>query len=169
MLGRAAGPPWRAAALTDGRTRSMMSGRVHLALLAHGSRNPRWPDGLRPMVDALQAELGGDAVALCFLELIAPSLPELAARVAADGFEEMRVLPLFWSGQGHVLRDVPVLVEQAVAAAPGLRISLLPAVGEQPLVQAAIAELARAGLRANADVEVAEAAEAAEPVAEAQR
>lgn len=125
-----------------------MSRNVHLALLAHGSRNPRWADGLQPMVAALEAELGEGAVALCFLELLPPSLPELARDVAARGFDELRILPLFWSGQGHVLRDVPALVEQALQAAPGLRISLLPAVGEQPLVQAAIAELARVGLRA---------------------
>ncbi len=129
---------------------SVQTPSVHLALLAHGSRNPRWADGLRPMVAALEVELGAGTVALCFLELLSPSLPELAAEVADRGFDELRILPLFWSGQGHVLRDVPELIAQAQAVAPWLRISLLPAVGEQPLVQAAIAELARAGARVNA-------------------
>lgn len=129
-----------------------MSRNVHLALLAHGSRNPRWADGLQPMVAALEVELGAGAVSLCFLELLAPSLPEVARDVAGLGFSELRILPLFWSGQGHVMRDVPELIALARAEAPQLLISLLPAVGEQPLVQAAIAELARAGLRGESGV-----------------
>lgn len=120
---------------------------IRLLLFAHGSRNPRWADGLAPMLDALAADLGEAAVRLCFLELIAPSLPEAVAEAAADGIEEVRVLPLFWSGRGHVLRDLPAIVAATQAAHPGVRIVVLPAAGEQPGVQRALADLARSGMR----------------------
>ncbi|MEY3012325.1 MAG: hypothetical protein RIT45_1060 [Pseudomonadota bacterium] len=119
---------------------------IRLALFAHGSPNPRWADGLAPLVDALQAELGAGAVRLCFLEHLAPSLLDVVAEAATDGIDEVRILPLFWSGRGHVLRDLPERVAAAAEAHPSVRVRVLPAAGEQPGVHHALADLARAGL-----------------------
>ncbi len=122
---------------------------AHLTLLAHGSRNPRWPDGLAPLLTSLRAELGDAAVSLCFLELLTPSLADVAAAAAAAGARELAVLPMFWSDEGHVLRDLPAIAASITVAFPTLRLRILPAVGVQPAVHAAIATLARAAAAAS--------------------
>jgi sirohydrochlorin cobaltochelatase len=113
--------------------------RDRLILFAHGSRREAW----RAPLEALAARLGErvgrpDAVALAYLELCPPSLGEAAAAAVADGVERLRVLPLFMSGGGHVARDLPPLVDAARADCPGLRIEVLPALGEHPLVLEAL-------------------------------
>lgn len=114
-----------------------MSERKRLILLAHGSRRPAW----REPFDRLARRLGPD-VALAFLEGCPPTLPEAVAQAAADGVEQVSVLPVFWSGGGHVARDVPALVEAARGLGP--IVEVLPAVGEHPEVIAALARIAAA-------------------------
>lgn len=129
--------------------------RRRLALLAHGSRSPAWAEGFGPLVAAVQAAQGSDAVALCFLEGFSPDLVAIADQAGRDGIAELRILPLFWSSGGHVMRDVPALVARAAEAAsnaaqaaghPAPLLTLLPTVGEQPGVHSAVAALIAAGL-----------------------
>lgn len=136
-----------------------------LALLAHGSRSPAWAEGFAPLVAAVEAVHGPGAVSLCFLEGFDPDLVAIAAEAARDGVEELRILPLFWSGGGHVMRDVPAMVERAAAAAaeaaqvagrPAPVLTLLPTVGEQPGVHAAVAALVAAGLQSLGSADMAE-------------
>lgn len=117
-----------------------MQKHKRLILLAHGSRRPAW----RVPFDALAARLG-DGVALAFLEGCAPSLAETVAQAAADGVTQVAVLPVFWSSGGHVARDVPALVE--AAEGQGVTIEVLPAVGEHPLIIAALEQIAAAHTR----------------------
>ncbi|MCB9536154.1 MAG: CbiX/SirB N-terminal domain-containing protein [Myxococcales bacterium] len=117
--------------------------RDRLVLFAHGSRRGAWRAPLEALAARLGERLGRpEAVALAYLELCPPSLGEAAAAALADGVERLRVLPLFMSGGGHVAHDLPPLVEAARAACPGLRIEVLPALGEHPLVLEALAAIA---------------------------
>ena len=96
------------------------------------------------MADRLAAELGPDSVAVAYLELCPPSLLEVA-RVAYDqGIEQVTVLPLFWSGGGHVARDIPPQVDEIKREIPGLVVSVEAAVGEHPALVRALVGVARA-------------------------
>jgi sirohydrochlorin cobaltochelatase len=107
-----------------------------LVLFAHGSRDPHWAAPL----ERLRAELAArHDVELAFLELMAPTLEEAVARLAARGARRIRVVPVFFGQGAHLKRDLPALATAAGARHPGITIDLEPAIGEQPAVIAALA------------------------------
>lgn len=111
-----------------------------LILFAHGARDPRWAAPFERLRDLLRAGRPGMAVSLAFLELMSPRLPETAAALAAQGCRRLTVVPVFFGQGGHVLRDLPALVDQLRADLPHVRIDVAPAVGESPKVLRAIAD-----------------------------
>jgi sirohydrochlorin cobaltochelatase len=110
-----------------------------LILFAHGARDPRWAQPFERLQQLAQAQLPDAVVALAFLELMEPRLPGVAAQLAAQGCEEISLVPVFLGQGGHVLRDLPPLVEELRAAYPGLKITVSDAVGESADVLNAIA------------------------------
>lgn len=107
-----------------------------VVLLGHGSRRAAW----RAPFEALSARLG-PTVQVAYLELCEPTLLQVATQAAAEGINRLVVLPVFWSGGGHVARDVPDAVE-AARTVPGIEsITVLPAVGEHPYVIEALARI----------------------------
>ena len=110
-----------------------------LILFAHGARDPRWAAPFERLREIAQAALPGTAVTLAFLELMSPRLPEAVAELVRDGCEKVSLVPVFLGQGGHVLRDLPVLVEELRGTHPGLEIAVAPAVGEDAAVLAAIA------------------------------
>ena len=72
----------------------------------------------------------GSAVRLCFLELMAPSLPDTLAELAAAGVADITVVPVFFGQGGHLRRDLPVLLDDCRRAHPGVGIRCAAAVGE---------------------------------------
>ncbi|MES2075248.1 MAG: CbiX/SirB N-terminal domain-containing protein [Pseudomonadota bacterium] len=122
-----------------------------LILFAHGARAASWAAPFERLRDMTQARMPGTRVALAFLELMTPQLPELVAELAAAGAARITVVPVFLGQGGHVLRDLPLLVEQLCLAHPGVAIEVAGAVGEDPSV-----------LKAMTDYCVAAAGDAAE-------
>ena len=111
-----------------------------LILFAHGARDPRWAAPFERLQLTTSARLPGVSVRLAFLELMMPRLPESVAALVAEGCTEVTVVPVFLGQGGHVLRDLPLLIEQLHASHPTLRIELAGAVGENPDVLDAIAQ-----------------------------
>ena len=110
-----------------------------LILFAHGARDPRWAQPFERLQQLAQAQLPDVIVALAFLELMEPRLPAVAAQLAAQGCEEISLVPVFLGQGGHVLRDLPPMVEELRAAYPALTITVSAAVGENTDVPNAIA------------------------------
>jgi sirohydrochlorin cobaltochelatase len=110
-----------------------------LILFAHGARDPRWAAPFERLREIAEAALPGTVVRLAFLELMSPRLPEAVAELVGDGCERVSLVPVFLGQGGHVLRDLPVLVEELRGAHPALEITVAPAVGEDGAVLAAIA------------------------------
>ena len=110
-----------------------------LILFAHGARDPRWAQPFERLREIAQAALPGTVVTLAFLELMSPRLPEAVAELVRDGCEKVSLVPVFLGQGGHVLRDLPVLVEELRGTHLGLAIAVAPAVGEDAGVLAAIA------------------------------
>jgi sirohydrochlorin cobaltochelatase len=119
-----------------------------LILFAHGARDPRWAAPFERLREIAQAALPGTVVTLAFLELMSPRLPEAVAELVRDGCERVSLVPVFLGQGGHVLRDLPVLVEELRGAHPGLEITVAPAVGEDAAVLAAIAGYCVAAVQA---------------------
>ena len=111
-----------------------------LILFAHGARAASWAGPFERLRDMTQARMPEVRVALAFLELMEPRLPELAAQLAADGVTQMTVVPVFLGQGGHVLRDLPLMVDQLRIDHPQIKIEVAEAVGENASVLAAITD-----------------------------
>jgi sirohydrochlorin cobaltochelatase len=116
--------------------------RPLLVLFTHGSRDPRWLEPFEKLEAALKSKLGEDGVRLAHMEISSPTLLEVAGESAGRGVAQIRLLPLFMAGGGHVAHDVPRLAREAEARHPGLNIEILPAIGEHPQLAELICELA---------------------------
>ena len=121
-----------------------------LILFAHGARAASWAAPFERLRDATQAKVPGCEVALAFLELMTPSLPDTVAAMVGRGIERITVVPVFLGQGGHLLRDLPALCDTIRAAHPGLTLNVVGAIGEDPGVQRAMTGycVASLGLRA---------------------
>ena len=117
-----------------------------LVLFAHGARAASWAAPFERLRELSAARLPDAAVSLAFLELMTPSLPDEVAALVARGAREVTIVPIFLGQGGHLLRDLPQLVERLRAAHPEVRFSTVPAVGEDPGVLAAVAAYCVAAL-----------------------
>jgi sirohydrochlorin cobaltochelatase len=111
-----------------------------LILFAHGARAASWAAPFERLRGLVQARLPDTDVSLAFLELMSPRLPERVAELAAAGADEVVVVPVFLGQGGHVLRDLPVMLDELRAAYPAIRFSVAEAAGENPAVLNAIAD-----------------------------
>jgi len=117
-----------------------------IVLFAHGARAASWALPFQRL-RALTAQQRPDcAVSLAFLELMTPRLPDEVAALVAGGVREVVVVPVFLGQGGHLLRDLPLLMDQLRSAHPGVAFSTVPAVGEDPDVLAAMAAYCVAAL-----------------------
>ena len=107
-------------------------------LFAHGARDPAWAAPFHALRDALLRAQPERRVEIAYLELMSPSLPDMVAQLAGQGYVEIVVVPVFLGRGGHLRRDCPVLMEQAQALAPRVSLRATPAVGELPAVIAAM-------------------------------
>jgi sirohydrochlorin cobaltochelatase len=110
-----------------------------LILFAHGARDPRWAEPFERLRQIAQAALPDTEVSLAFLELMSPRLPEAVASLVQAGCGKVSLVPVFLGQGGHVLRDLPLLVDELRGTHPGLEIAVAPAVGEDAAVLDAIA------------------------------
>jgi sirohydrochlorin cobaltochelatase len=111
-----------------------------LVLFAHGARAASWSAPFERLRELTAARLPDVAVSLAFLELMEPRLPAEVARLAAAGIAEVTVVPVFLGQGGHLLRDLPLLVDQLRIDHPGVEVKVVGAVGEDPAVLAAMTD-----------------------------
>lgn len=110
-----------------------------LVLFAHGARDPRWARPFQKLQQRAQAQLPDAEVVLAFLELMEPRLPAVVTELVGKGVEQVSVVPVFLGQGGHVLRDLPPMIDELRAAHPSLQITVSDAVGESAAVLDAIA------------------------------
>lgn len=120
-----------------------------LILFGHGARDPRWAQPFQRLQETLQVQLPGEQVHLAFLELMSPRLPELIADLVGQGIESVTVVPVFFGQGGHVLRDLPAMLEQLRVDYPALRLNVAKAVGEDDAVLNAIAQYCISAVKAD--------------------
>jgi sirohydrochlorin cobaltochelatase len=111
-----------------------------LILFGHGAREPRWAEPFQRLQRLLQAQMPDKEVSLAFLELMSPRLPELIGDLVNRGYDSVTVVPVFFGQGGHVLRDLPVMIEQLRKQYPMLSLTVAKAVGEDDAVLNAIAQ-----------------------------
>jgi sirohydrochlorin cobaltochelatase len=118
-----------------------------LVLFAHGARAESWKAPFERLRSMTQARMPDVTVSLAFLELMEPRLPAEVASLAAQGIDAITVVPVFLGQGGHVLRDLPLMVDQLRAAHPGVDIRVVGAVGEDLAVLNAMTDYCVAAAR----------------------
>jgi sirohydrochlorin cobaltochelatase len=117
-----------------------------LILFAHGARAASWAAPFERLRTLAQARRPDIPVTLAFLELMEPRLPAQVAELAGQGVTEITIVPVFLGQGGHLLRDLPLLVEQLRADFPQVSITVTGAVGEDPGVLAAMTDFCVAAI-----------------------
>jgi len=118
--------------------------KTGLLLFAHGARDARWAQPFEAVAAAVRAERPAQPVRLAFLEFMAPDIRAAAGELAAEGCEQIDVLPLFLGAGGHVRKDLPPLLDELRIQHSRVNFSLHPAVGEAPGLVKAMADIALA-------------------------
>lgn len=103
-----------------------------LVLFAHGARAASWAAPFQRLQQLAQDSLPDVKVTLAFLELMQPQLPEAVENLANLGCKEITIAPIFLGQGGHVLRDLPLMVEELRKRYPQLQIKQVDAAGEDP-------------------------------------
>jgi sirohydrochlorin cobaltochelatase len=116
-----------------------MEKKQALILFAHGARDPRWAIPFERLAERARQIRPDMPVSLAFLELMSPRLPERVDELVQNGFSQVSVVPVFLGQGGHVLRDLPPLIDELREKYPQLEIRLSKAVGEDESVQESIA------------------------------
>jgi sirohydrochlorin cobaltochelatase len=127
----------------DGNGSADMGGKAlnmkALILFGHGARDERWAapfHRLRDMTAAMRPDL---AVELAFLEFMEPALPTLVLRLVSAGCTDVTLVPIFFGQGGHVLRDLPLMLEELRRDYSTVTFRVADAVGESEEVLKAIA------------------------------
>ncbi len=110
-----------------------------LILFAHGARDPRWAAPFQRLQRLVKEQSPQQEVELAFLELMEPRLPEAVAKVVAHGCGQVTIVPVFLGQGGHVLRDLPVIMQDLQQHYPQVNFKRVEAAGENPEVLQAIA------------------------------
>ena len=113
-----------------------------LLLFAHGARDPRWALPFEDVARRIARTEPSVAVALSYLEFMAPGLVEAGGSLVAQGCERVEVVPLFLGAGGHVRKDLPALLDTLRAAHPQVLWLLRPTIGEADSVVEAMAQAA---------------------------
>ncbi|MTV40711.1 sirohydrochlorin chelatase [Duganella radicis] len=111
-----------------------------LVLFAHGARAASWAAPFERLRDLTRAREPQVRVELAFLELMSPRLPELVAALTADGINDITVVPVFLGQGGHVLRDLPVMLDDLRVAYPQVSVKVVEAAGENAAVLQALSD-----------------------------
>ena len=96
-----------------------------LVILAHGSRDPRSAATVHSLVKCLRETRDDLRIEASFLDHCPPTPYQVLGKLAAEGVEEVVVLPLLLSSAYHAKIDVPAVVDEARSRFPGLRIIAL--------------------------------------------
>ncbi|MFZ2972598.1 MAG: CbiX/SirB N-terminal domain-containing protein [Ferribacterium limneticum] len=113
-----------------------------LILFAHGARDPEWANPMRRVQAVIRQRMTGVPVELAFLEFMAPTLPDCAAGLIAQGADKVVVMPMFVARGGHLKKETPEMIEALRSTYPNVEFSLGNAIGEHELVVQAMATAA---------------------------
>ncbi|SCK43482.1 Sirohydrochlorin ferrochelatase [Streptomyces sp. WMMB 714] len=121
--------------------------RPALAVIAHGSRDPRHAATVDALCARVRALRPGLRVESGYLDFDAPSVPRLLERLDAEGVRDVVAVPLLLSRAFHAKSDIPAVLGEATARLPRLDVRQAGVLGPHPLLLTALERrLGEAGL-----------------------
>jgi sirohydrochlorin cobaltochelatase len=86
-------------------------------------------------------------VALAYLELMSPRLPEAVAAMVAQGITHIDIAPMFLGVGAHMREDFPAIMADLKAQYPDVQLSVLPVLGESETLLQRIADWVVQGIK----------------------
>ncbi len=111
---------------------------ISLILVAHGSKDPKW---CKPFETLVVGSYHGTTLHLAYMDINEPSLFSVTEQLAKNGTKNIKILPLFMSGGGHVDKDIPKQVKELKVKFPDINFEVLPPIGEHPKIVSSINEI----------------------------
>ncbi len=105
-----------------------------LLIVGHGTREPEGCQGVWRIAAEVERLAQGPLVELGFLEFAQPRIGEALHRLVGCGISRVVVAPLFLFAAGHVKRDIPAAVGEALAQHPQVEWRQAPHVGIAPAI-----------------------------------
>ncbi|MFA5171051.1 MAG: CbiX/SirB N-terminal domain-containing protein [Sulfuriferula sp.] len=118
-----------------------------LILFAHGARDPRWAQPFQRLQTILSEQQPQRQVALAYLELMSPSLPDAVAAMVAQGITHIDIAPMFLGVGAHMREDFPAIMTGLKAQYPDVQLSVLPVLGESETLLQRIADWVVQGIK----------------------
>ncbi|WP_116044732.1 sirohydrochlorin chelatase [Amycolatopsis palatopharyngis] len=111
-----------------------------LVAVAHGSRDPRSSACVRDLTRAVRKAAPELEVRTAFLDLSEPKVTDVLTGLHAEGHQGAVVVPLLLGSAFHARVDLPALIEQVTAAAPGFRVPVAEVLGIDPALESLAAD-----------------------------
>ena len=118
-----------------------------LIVFAHGSRVAEANEAVRRVAELAAGESGFPLWQEAFLELAQPTLAEAVSALAARGARRIVVTPYFLVMGIHLQRDLPLLLDEARAAASDVELIATPPLDGHPGLARILSERAREAVR----------------------
>lgn len=112
-------------------------------ILFHGSRTEGAADDAARIAGEVKSRGGFEIVEAAFLQHQQPTLSAAIESAARAGANRIMVVPFFMQQGGHVLRDVPGLIDEMRKGSPGVEVILTDHVGSHPGIPDIILDLIR--------------------------
>lgn len=113
-----------------------------IILFAHGSRDPLWRLPIEAVAHQIQS-LSPDVPVMCaFLELTSPDLSTCVKEMTHRGLKRIAVVPMFLGIGKHAREDLPELMKEIQTEHPNVQFELRRAIGEEPELTLAMAQIA---------------------------
>jgi sirohydrochlorin cobaltochelatase len=113
-----------------------------IVLFAHGSRDPLWHRPMQAVAERVASLQPGVKVVCAYLELSTPSLDNAVEDLVSQGFDHLRLVPMFLGVGKHVREDLPSMLAELAQRFPTLTLEPVPAVGEHPDLLHLLAQIA---------------------------
>ena len=113
-----------------------------IILFAHGSRDALWRRPIEAVANQMKQLSPDTQVACAYLELTEPDLQTTVAGLVQTGVNAIRIVPMFLGVGRHASEDLPLLLQDLIDQHPGVTFELRKAIGEEPELTRAIAEIA---------------------------
>jgi len=113
-----------------------------IILFAHGSRDALWRRPIEAVANQMKQLSPDTQVACAYLELTEPDLQTTVAGLVQAGVNAIRIVPMFLGVGRHAREDLPLLLQDLIDQHPGVTFELRKAIGEEPELTRAMAEIA---------------------------
>ena len=120
-----------------------MNSKNALLVMVHGSPRPASNGSMFQVVEQVRAMSAFDLVAVGFMELNEPSIPDAIDGLVEQGAASVIAVPYFLHSGTHVADDLPTLLEEAQEKYPEVEFSMGDYLGHDPLLMDVLAQRVR--------------------------